>query len=67
MKIRIGMTIPLGIENTNRVALRLPSFVERNFRMTPSFKHEMLKTVEGSVQWAESIRCEIEFVRHLAR
>ena len=41
MKIRIGMTIPLGIESTNRAALSLPSCVERNFRVSPAFEHSV--------------------------
>ena len=41
MKIRIGVTVPLGIESTNRAALSLPSFVERNFRVSPHFEHSV--------------------------
>lgn len=41
MKVRLGMTIPLAIENTNRLALRLPTFAERNFKITKGFEHNL--------------------------
>ena len=40
MKIRIGITAPLHLEK-ERAALRLPCFVERNFKVPQSFEHSV--------------------------
>jgi hypothetical protein len=47
MKIRLGITVPLLIESTNEAALRLPSVIERNFKVASKFEHNF---------WLESPR-----------
>jgi len=39
MKIRIGITVPLILENPNETLLRLPSFLERNFNIAEETTH----------------------------
>lgn len=39
MKIRIGMTVPLMLEDTSRGIMRLPYFRQRNFSVAESFTH----------------------------
>jgi hypothetical protein len=41
MKVRLGVTAPLVMENANQTALRLPSFVERNFAVPPDLEHSL--------------------------
>jgi hypothetical protein len=47
MKIRLGITAPLSIEQTNSAQLRMPCFTERNFKMSSGFEHSLwLETPE---------------------
>ncbi len=39
MKIRLGITMPLLIEETNTTVLKLPQIIERNFRVSESLEH----------------------------
>lgn len=39
MKIRIGMTVPLMLEDTSRGIMRLPYFRQRNFSVAQDFTH----------------------------
>ncbi|MBM3834000.1 MAG: PEP-CTERM sorting domain-containing protein [Verrucomicrobia bacterium] len=39
IKVRLGITAPLMVEDKNSVALRLPTFLERNFAVSPNLKH----------------------------
>lgn len=41
MKIRLGITAPLGILGEHSSALRLPCFVERNFGVPASLEHNL--------------------------
>jgi hypothetical protein len=41
IKVRLGITAPLVLENTNTAALRLPCFAERNFKIAKSFEHNV--------------------------
>jgi hypothetical protein len=47
MKVRIGITIPLVIDEPGRRGFRMPEFFERNFRIPPAFEHSV---------WIESNR-----------
>ncbi|MFH1116780.1 MAG: VIT domain-containing protein [Pseudomonadota bacterium] len=39
MKLRIGITVPLLLPAESRAVLRLPSFIERNFRIDDAVRH----------------------------
>jgi len=41
MKIRIGVTVPLVLEDPNHVQLLLPHFVDRNFSIPDSLSHSV--------------------------
>ncbi|HEU4478767.1 MAG TPA: hypothetical protein VFR80_09630, partial [Pyrinomonadaceae bacterium] len=41
MKVRIGMTVPLLLENTHNVQLLLPHFVNRNFKIPYDLTHSI--------------------------
>ncbi len=41
MKVRIGVTSPLTISNIEEGALRLPRFIERNFKILDGFNHSL--------------------------
>ena len=41
MKIRIGVTVPLVLEDPNHVQLLLPHFVDRNFTIRDSLNHSV--------------------------
>jgi len=39
MKVRLGLTMPLVVNDFSRARLQLPSFRERNFDIAPGFSH----------------------------
>jgi len=39
MKVRIGVTAPLVVENVSQGAFRLPCFIERNFAVSQNLEH----------------------------
>jgi len=41
MKIRLGITAPLLVENSNHAALKLPRVIERNFGVASPFRHSL--------------------------
>lgn len=54
MKIRIGMTIPLVLEDANNVRLLLPHFLNRNFRIANDLTHSTW--IESKSQMSSSSR-----------
>ncbi len=49
MKIRIGITAPLTLENHEQAALRLPHIVERNFDVGETAKHSIWMEAKNSL------------------
>lgn len=41
MKVRLGITSPLSLEDTSKAVFKLPKFIERNFRIDDSIKHSL--------------------------
>lgn len=57
MKIRVGITVPLVLEDTNNVRLLLPHFVNRNFRIPDDVTHSV---------WIESQAPMVSSSRHFS-
>jgi hypothetical protein len=59
MKIRFGVTTPLALEDRGSGLLRLPHFLDRNFRVPDDFDHSVWVEARGPVRagvgklWAE--------------
>ena len=54
MKIRIGITIPLLLEDLNTARLLLPHFINRNFRIPDEVKHSVRIESRTSISSANS-------------
>ena len=61
MKIRIGITIPLLLEDLNNAKLLLPHFIDRNFRIPDEVTHSVLVKSKTSISSASSAFMKTDF------
>lgn len=53
MKLRIGMTVPLALDDAGHGLFRLPAFIERNFSIRETLRHSVwLKSNSGQLACA---------------
>jgi vault protein inter-alpha-trypsin-like protein len=61
MKIRIGITIPLLLEDLNNAKLLLPYFIDRNFRIPDEVAHSVRVESKTSISSASSAFMKTDF------
>ncbi|HET9713300.1 MAG TPA: VIT domain-containing protein [Pyrinomonadaceae bacterium] len=61
IKIRIGITIPLLLEDLNNAKLLLPHFIDRNFRIPDELTHNVRIESKTSISSASSAFMTTEF------
>lgn len=61
MKIRLGITVPLVLEDTNSVRLLLPHFVNRNFRIPNDLTHSTWIESKSPMNSANSVLKPAQF------
>lgn len=55
MKTRVGITAPITLRNRSRAALRLPTFVERNFDIPEQVAHSVWVEGDGAFDPAQAL------------
>lgn len=58
MKVRIGITVPLVMDNLRQARLQLPAFRERNFGMAEDFRHAVWLEANGPLTGTPLLRTE---------